>query len=237
MISNIVGISSVYAWFGKPHPVACGFQPWLLGLPTISMIAALSVKNFRIWRIFKFPMKKLRISDLELFVYWVIAMIPALVILVVWTIVSTPTAEMKERDGKEHFVCTTGGFTGEPGGYVFFGIYVAYSAFVLLIGAVISILARNVPSQFNETKLLTISIYNLGFLAVVIIPVFLAVNPFNPNVAWILRTIAILYAFTATMILQFVPMLWGVFITDKCKNVRNFNSKLSKQSLPSAPHS
>ena len=54
LISTIIGYSSIYAWFGKPHPVACGFQPWLLGLSTISMISSLSIKNFRIWRIFRF---------------------------------------------------------------------------------------------------------------------------------------------------------------------------------------
>ena len=81
------------------------------------------------------------------------------------------------------------------------------------------------PSQFNESKILTISIYNLGFLACVIIPVFLAVQPFNPFIAWILRTIAILYAFTATLTLQFVPPFLGILLFDKCKN--NSHQKLS----------
>ena len=233
LLSMIVGYSSIYAWFGKPHPVACAFQPWLLGLPVISMIAALTVKNFRIWRIFKFPMEKLRISDLELLVLWSIVMIPGILIVILWTIISTPTAKMEERDGEDHYVCTTGGFTGEPGGLVFFFIFVGYSAIVLVFGAIISILSRKAPSQFNESKLMTISIYNLGFLSVVIIPVFLVVQPFNPFIAWILRTCAILYAFTATMVLQFLPQLVGIFIIDKGRNVKKFKSKLSKPSQSS----
>ena len=230
LLSMIVGYSSIYAWFGKPHPVACAFQPWLLGLPVISMIGALTVKNFRIWRIFKFPMKKLRISDLELLVLWLIVMIPAILIVLLWTIISTPTASMEKRHGEDHYVCSTGGFTGEPGGYIFFSIFVAYSAFVLGIGAVISFLSRKAPSQFNESQLMTISIYNLGFLSVVIIPVFLVVQPYNPFIAWILRTCAILYAFTATMILQFLPQLIGIFLIDKGRNVKVFKSKLPQHS-------
>jgi len=226
LLSIIVGYCSVFAWFGKPHPVACAFQPWLLGLSAVSMIAALSVKNFRIWRIFKFPSRRTKITNFELFILWLFVMLPSVVILILWMIISTPTAKMEHRDNNEHFVCATGGFTGSPGGLVFFFILVAYSALVLCFGAMISVLVRKVPSQFNETKLLAISIYNIGFLSAVIIPVFLVVSPFNPFVAWILRTVAILYAFTATMLIQFLPIVWGIFVTEKGKNVRVFKSKL-----------
>jgi len=221
LVSIFIGYSSVFAFYGKPHPVACAFQPWLLGLPAISMIAVLTVKNFRVYRIFRFPLKRIKVSDVEVFVLWVCVMVPAVIIIIIWSIVSTPTARLEERDGNDHYVCTTGGFTDTPGGIIFFCIFVAYSAVVLLIGAVISFLARNIPSSFNETKLLTISIYNLGFLAAVIIPVLLVVQPFNPFIAWILRTVAVLYAFTATMLLQFSSMLFNIVIVDRMKNKTN----------------
>ena len=224
IISIIIGYSSIFAWFGKPNSVACGFQPWLLGLSTASMIIALCTKTFRIWRIFRSELKLQRITDFELLGIWFLFMLPVLLILVIWTIVSTPTATMKERDGYDHYICTTGGFTGEPGGIIFFFILVAYCSFTLLIGVFLSIVTRKVPSLFNESKLLAISIYNLGFLAAVIIPVFLVVQPYDPFVAWILRTIAILYAFTATLVMQFFPPVFGIILFDRFKN-RNLASK------------
>ena len=220
LISILVGFCSIFSWYGKPHPVACAFQPWLLGLATISMINVLTVKNFRIYRIFKYPLEKTRITDIELFIYWCIVMIPGVLILILWAIISTPTAKMEERNGENHYVCTTGGFTGEPGGYIFFFIFVAYSAVVIIIGAIVSILARNCPSTFNETRLLTISIYNLGFLGAIIIPVVLVVQSIYPVAAWILRTSAILYAFSATMFLQFGPKFFAIFCIDKFKHVK-----------------
>ena len=222
LISIIVGYSSLYAWFGKPHPVACGFQPWLLGLASIGMISSLCVKVFRIWRLFRKSMTRLYISDLQLLLLWCILMTPVVIILVVWTIVSTPTAKLKDFDDTDHYVCTTGGFTGEPGGIIFFFILVGYGFLVLFAGIFLSIVTRNVPSQFNESKLLAISIYNLGFLSVIIIPVFMVVQPYNPFIAWILRTVAILYAFTATLTLQFVPPFFGILLFDKCKNIKVF---------------
>ena len=218
LLSVIVGYFSVFAWFGKPHPVACAFQPWLLGLPALSMIAALSVKTFRLWRIFRIPLQKTKITNFELFVLWTLVMIPAVFIVAIWTIISTPTAGIEERDGNDHYVCATGGFTGEPGGIIFFSIFASYGALILLLGGILSFMARHVPSLFNECKLLAISIYNLALLSVVIIPVYLIVVIYNPFIAWILRTCAILYAFTATMCLQFLPHLIGVFLLDKCKN-------------------
>jgi len=177
-------------------------------------------------------MNKMRITNFELFALWTVVMIPAVLILLIWTIISTPTAKLEEWNGEEHYVCTTGGFTGTPGGLVFFFIFVGYSGIVLLLGAVISFLIRNVPSLFNETKLLTFSIYNLLFLSVLIIPVFLVLQPINPFVAWILRTCAVLYAFTATMALQFLPKLYGIFVEDKGRNVRKFKSTLSDATTP-----
>merc|ERR1711974_76153 len=99
-----------------------------------------------------------------------------------------------------------------------------------LIGAFISFATRKVPPEFNEMKLLTISIYNLLFFGVVIIPVFLVLQPLNPFAAWVLRTCAVLYAFTATLVLQFTPMIVGTFIQDKGKNMKRFRSQISPKS-------
>merc|ERR1712130_8888 len=137
-------------------------------------------------------------------------------ILVIWTIVSTPTAKVQERnDGHDHYMCGTGGFTGEPGGLVFFFILVGYEAVVLCIAAILVIVTRNVPSFFNESKLIAISIYNLGFLAAVGIPVIIVLDYINPFASWVIRSVAVLYAFTATLVLQFGPKVVGVILIDR----------------------
>ena len=224
LVTAIVGFSSIFSWFGKPHPASCFLQPWLLGLPAISMITILTVKNFRIWRIFRFPMKKIRMSDIELFLLWLLIMIPGIIIIVLWSAIATPTADMEN----DHYICTSRN-SGTTGTIIFFSIFFAYAMIILLIGAYISIISRKIPSQFSETKLLTISIYHLAFLAVVIIPVNIVLYYSNPFVAWIIRTIAILYTFGATIFIQFLPIVVGIFIIDKGQNVKRFvvlNDKL-----------
>ena len=210
-LSCLLGFLSIYAWYGKPQKVACGFQPWLLGLAVNSLVAALCAKTFRIWRIFKSPFDRKIITDLELVILWVVMMAPAILILFLWTLVSTPTADMVNVDGKKHFICVTGGFTGPPGGFIFFFILVGYTGILLLFGAFLSIAVRKTPSLFNESKLIGISIYNLVFLSLILIPVVIVLDTVNPFISWIIRTTGVLYAFVATLLLQFLPKLWGIW--------------------------
>merc|ERR1712232_68819 len=113
----------------------------------VSMVAALLVKTFRLWRIFRVKFSREVYSDASLFILYLLMCAPAVLILIIWTIVSTPTAKMEDRGDDDHYVCTTGGFTGYPGGLLFFGAF-------------LSIVTRNIPSFFNESKLVAISIYN-----------------------------------------------------------------------------
>jgi hypothetical protein len=100
----------------------------------------------------------------------VLLIIPAVFILFLWTLISTPTAKLEKVNGEKHLICDTGGFTGPPGGYIFFAIFVFYTALIALFGAFLSVVTRKVPTLFNESKLVAISIYNLFFVAIIIIP-------------------------------------------------------------------
>ena len=230
LISVIIGYCSIFTWFGQPNAVACGFQPWLLGLSIISMVSVLVAKNLRIWQIFRAPLKRKSISDLQVLVVWLIMVLPAVFILFLWTLISTPTAKLEDIHDELHFVCNTGGFTGTPGGYVFFGIFVAYTIILLLTGAIVSFLTRNVPTLFNESNLIAISIYNLVFLAVIIVPVYFVLQGFNPFVGWIIRTVAILYGFTTTVALLFIPKVWGLIFVDKGRETKSVNTQSKSNS-------
>lgn len=79
-------------------------------------------------------------------------------IIILWTAISTPTADMKEIDDEDHYLCTTGGVTGEPGGIVFFFILVGYCGFLLFGAMFISFLVRHVPRPFMDKRLMSISV-------------------------------------------------------------------------------
>ena len=206
--------------YGKAETVACIFQPWLLGLAIISLISSSSLfsKTFRIWRIFKSAFDQKIITNIELFIHWLILLIPAIIILILWMIIATPSAQLRNHQSYDHLVCSSAGLTGPPLGIIFFFIFVAYAALLLLFGAFLSFVTRNVPSLFNESKLIALSIYNLVFLSVVVIPVVIVLNNINPFAWWIIRSVAIFYAFFATLIVQFLPKFVPMFVVDRCSD-------------------
>jgi len=44
----------------------------------------------------------------------------------------------------------------------------------------------------------------------------IALSYINPFAGWIIRTAAILYGFTATLWLQFLPLIGGIVCVDRC---------------------
>jgi len=229
VLSSLLGFVSTYAWYGKPHVVSCNFQLWLFGLATTALACALFAKNFRLWRstaATSFVRKYFTKSDtkgassplppeLEFTIYWALLMLFPLLIIILWTAISTPTADMVEIDDEDHYLCTTGGVTGEPGGIVFFFILVGYCGFLLFGSLFLSFLVRHVPRPFMDKRLMSISVFNLTFLSAVVIPVFFVLRYISPFAAWLVRTLAVIYGFGSTLYIHMIPKLVGLFLIDK----------------------
>jgi hypothetical protein len=54
----------------------------------------------------------------------------------------------------------------------------------------------------------------LTLLLAIGIPVYFVLRFTVPEAAWIIRTLMILYAFSATLYLQFCPLMWNVLVKD-----------------------
>ena len=85
--------------------------------------------------------------------------------------------------------------------------------------------------MFHLSKLIALSIYNLVFLSVVVIPVVIVLNNINPFASWIIRSVAIFYAFFATLIVQFLPKFVPMFVVDRCSDDPFHHSTKSLASL------
>jgi hypothetical protein len=119
---------------------------------------SLFIKSFRVWRLYRAKTKIVPMKDWQLLLLVVIMIIPVVIIDFLWTLIATPTASLIKTGGDKHYVCHAGGFTGDPIGYVFFAIDVAYIGVILLFGVFLSIVTRNIISTFNESRLIAISV-------------------------------------------------------------------------------
>merc|ERR1711972_546553 len=86
---------------------------------------------------------------------------------------------------------------------------------------------RNVVSTFNESRLIAISIYNITFSAIVTIPIVFVLKDSDPFITWIIIVTAFAYGFTATLVLQFVPKIWGIVVRDKFAKENSTHSENS----------
>lgn len=235
--ASIVGYGGLFAFFGQPSTISCPFRIWLLALAIITMVAALFAKSFRIWRLYRSPTEIKAIRDWQLIIFVVICVLPVIIIMILWTALATPTAAMvKDKNGRYHYICTSGGVAKGAGTYVFFFLLVAYMAIYLLFGSFLSVVTRNVISTFNESRLIAIAIYNLVFLSVVAIPIVFVLRGGDPVTSWVVMVTAFLYAFSTTMALQFVPKMYGIILRDKFKE-RHTETTASGDSGSGAQHS
>ena len=215
-VACIMGYGGLYAFFGQPHTVSCNFRIWFLATAVITGISALLVKSFRVWRLYRSPTEIKALRDWQLVLFVVVSVFPVLVLLALWTGLATPTAMLIEStDDREHLLCSYDGVAGEIGFYVFFFLIVGYIAIFLLFGIFLSVATRNVVSTFNESRLIAISIYNITFSAIVTIPIVFVLRETDPLITWIIIVTAFAYGLTATLVLQFVPKMWGIAARDQ----------------------
>jgi len=227
ILSSILGFISIYAWFGKPATAACGFRPWLLGIACIAAFSAVfskEVKNFTYFLQAKFkkdsgPHKffgKIKsYPEIEFFIYWVVFIIPGIILLILWTIISTPVADLINVSNDDHYVCTTGGPTGTPGGLVFFFVLFGYLAFLGVMGLFLAFLVRKSPIKFNDGRFTAISIFNMVFTGAVVTTIFLVLEQLSQFAAWLILLIGILYGFASTVYLHIVPKIIGIVIINR----------------------
>ena len=67
------------------------------------------------------------------------------------------------------------------------------------------------------------------FLGVIGIPVYLVLKESNPLASWVIYEICILYGFLSTLVMQFVPKMYGIVVLDKFKNTNLVLDEVNSQ--------
>merc|ERR1712137_748664 len=137
---------------------------------------------------------------------------PFFIILIVWYIVSTPTADYVSIDGvdQKHYVCVSGGLV-EGLTWVFFFILVGYAGIILVLSSVFVFVTRSIKTKYNEAQTIALSIYNLVFVGIVSVPVLFVLHLQDNILAyWIMLNCIVLYAFSSTVFFHYMPLFFGI---------------------------
>lgn len=161
---------------------------------------------FRIWRIFggqKLQVLKMRDADLLLAVG--VFVLVDLILNAAWAASEGMRAVRITvdpiRPAYDYLTCSY-----PPGALAVVYLHLAIKGGMLLFGAGLTFLVRNVPSQFNESSLLGLSIYNTSFAVVFVVPI-LAVHLGGRETVYLIRSGSIMFIAITTVSLLYVPKL------------------------------
>ncbi|KAI9136609.1 7 transmembrane sweet-taste receptor of 3 GCPR-domain-containing protein [Paraphysoderma sedebokerense] len=155
---------------GKPTESTCvGFTAFL-SIGFVVMFGSFIAKLYRIQQIFhgsKKVAKNKKLTDAVLFRYLCGIVLVEALLLVLWAIVDVPGLTVHRS-----FVQNVGTVTQATckHGSTMAAALLLYNAVLILAAAIIAFKVRNVPTDFNETKVMVFAVYSVTFIIAIVVP-------------------------------------------------------------------
>eukprot|EP00004_Rigifila_ramosa_P006303 TRINITY_DN16_c0_g1_i5.p1 TRINITY_DN16_c0_g1~~TRINITY_DN16_c0_g1_i5.p1 ORF type:complete len:2061 (-),score=522.40 TRINITY_DN16_c0_g1_i5:111-5708(-) len=208
LFGNVIAVFALVFFMGLPDEAWCTLRLWLPSLAFTLIFGCLFVKTWRIWKIFDNKnMKRIQITNMDL-AYRVLALLSLEITLLFFETVLNPKAAHISYDaGGTRVVC---GNKKEGGQSVLMTVLFAEKLLLLLVGCFLSWRTRHVVSYYNESKHIAFSVYNVLFIAGMIIPILLFLGS-NVYVYTVLVEIGGIMVILATTLALFGPRLYALF--------------------------
>jgi hypothetical protein len=169
VIGGAVLLSSNYASTSYQNDSSCLAQVWLLSIGFQLLFLPLFLKTYRVFKIF-YEATKLQVKVItteNLVVSLTIAILMEIAYLLIWTFSTTINAEVLVSDtlrpASNTLYCSINlGFTWAS---------ISVKALSLLAGCYLTFRSRNLPRDFNESRYIGMSIYNMAALGAILIPI------------------------------------------------------------------
>lgn len=199
---------SIFAWMGEPTNASCTVRIWLGFIGFVMAFAALIVKTYRVFVIFRRrrKVKRIVVTNIQLVKYVLVIMLPVVILLVVWTAIdmSRPAFIIDVPNNRINVVCRSKSAAWLIGGLV-------YCALLMLVSLALSWKTRRVPGGFNETWYVYLSGYNTILMGVIGVAVGYILGN-NPLALTVIVSVTILFGGMVLWGLLFLPKLYICFI-------------------------
>eukprot|EP00095_Tigriopus_kingsejongensis_P012388 snap_masked-scaffold1132_size60346-processed-gene-0.1 protein:Tk12388 transcript:snap_masked-scaffold1132_size60346-processed-gene-0.1-mRNA-1 annotation:"GI14041" len=151
-------------FFTTPSPASCSFIRFTLTLGYTCMLAALFLKVHRIFRIFYGQFNQANdilgkpkyVSPKHQVVFASILVLIQVVIVIIWIIADPPCSTQLFPKERHVLVCEVN--------VIFFFWVQIYNVGLCCIGTFYSILTRDVPENFNESRWINVTMYSVCFI-------------------------------------------------------------------------
>eukprot|EP01136_Pigoraptor_vietnamica_P042938 Opistho-1_new@17705 len=201
----MIGYTVIFAASPEANDATCISAQWLGHVGFAITFGALFAKNYRIMAIFnnKKMRQRLRATS-DTFLLSLVSGAVAIVIiyLIIWMAVDTPKpkAILDDSTGVLRYSCESKSNLWPLALYVVEGVSLVW-------GAVLAYRTRKVPSKFNESKFIGFSIWNIGVISAIILPLVYFVDTANPDTQFMFQSVGIMLSTTGVLLFMFVPKL------------------------------
>ena len=218
MVLSLVGLlllfGAIPALVLPPTSSTCTAFSWLIQLGFTVTFAPLFAKAYRIYRIFgRRRLQVVKIGNRRLLATVAVGMLVDVVYLSIWHSVAPPTVITKVQltttasDAvleSDYAQCTWEGTSAN-----FMGVECALKVVALCLGVMLAFGTRQVTDRFNDSKRLSLSIYNLVSALVVILPILVLIEAVGDA-----RVLLLLFCIAeigfGTLGILFLPKLYSV---------------------------
>mmetsp|Transcript_13961 Transcript_13961/g.42032 ORF Transcript_13961/g.42032 Transcript_13961/m.42032 type:complete len:818 (+) Transcript_13961:60-2513(+) len=205
LLGAVLGYVALILYSVDASTGTCTTALWLLVIGMALLLGNVFAKTYRTWRLFSNKkMQQVRLRDLDILPIALVVVGLAAVILIVWTAMDMPRGVVSTDgvgDLEYVVICDS-----PDDGLAFFITTVSYFGALLLVALLLSFNTRNAGDAFNESKTLSLVVYNLTQVLIIVLVAVLAID--DPTGRYVLVTIALMFGITVTVGLLFLPKVW-----------------------------
>jgi metabotropic glutamate receptor 2/3 len=215
-----------FFYIAKPSAAICGIRRFSLGFCFAVSYSALLVKTNRIYRIFsrqQNPSAKplMFISPLSQVLITLAFLSVQVVIGIIWLAVEIPATEVVPSSTSNELTCAS-----SP--VINLIVALAYNLFLLILCTYFAFLTRKVPTNFNETKFINVTVYSTGLIWLAFIPTFFATSSLGTIFQTTTLAFGIIFSATTALCCLFISKV--VLLNSRIRKQRKTENTAQSQS-------
>ncbi|ORX78249.1 hypothetical protein BCR32DRAFT_328612 [Anaeromyces robustus] len=206
LVGIILAFASILTFIGKPTTFICILRPYILVLTFGLTFFSLLLKTFRIKVIF--DKVNIQVKDSNLVMYLCVLLGFELILVTIWSVAAGMKPQVKVVSREMHYyMCQN---TESLGEYIQ-TILIIYNGLTLVYGCYLAYKVKNVYSEYNESKVIGLSIYGI-VICMIILMFIVNINGLDHTTLFLIQSLMIILSADIILVFMFTPKLWKLHI-------------------------
>ncbi|KAL6636342.1 7 transmembrane sweet-taste receptor of 3 GCPR-domain-containing protein [Neocallimastix sp. 'constans'] len=206
LVGIILAFCSILTYIGKPTKFICILRPYVLVFTFGLTFFSLLLKTFRIKVIF--DKVNIQVKDSNLIMYLCILLGFELILVTIWSIAAgmEPVVKMVSKE-MHYYVCQN---NKDLGKYIQTALIVI-NGLTLVYGCYLAYKVKNVYSEYNESKVIGLSIYGI-VICMIILMFIVNIKGLDHTTLFLIQSLMIILSADIILVFMFTPKLWKLHI-------------------------